>query len=60
MTFADHFSKIAADYATYRPHYPPALATLLAEQSPSAGAIKLILNSTANTPAPGSISDNAA
>jgi SAM-dependent methyltransferase len=35
MTFADHFSTIAARYATYRPHYPPAVAALLAQLSPS-------------------------
>ena len=28
--FADHFSTIAAQYAAYRPHYPPALAGALA------------------------------
>ena len=27
--FKDHFSHAAADYATYRPHYPPALADYL-------------------------------
>jgi SAM-dependent methyltransferase len=30
MTFADHFSTIATQYATYRPHYPPVLAAELA------------------------------
>ena len=30
MTFADHFSTIAARYAAYRPHYPPALVDELA------------------------------
>jgi SAM-dependent methyltransferase len=28
--FADHFSELAARYAAYRPHYPPALALALA------------------------------
>lgn len=32
MSFADHFSTIAATYAAYRPHYPPALAAALAER----------------------------
>ena len=30
MSFADHFSSIAAQYAAYRPHYPAALAAELA------------------------------
>ncbi len=30
MSFADHFSTIATQYAAYRPHYPPALAAELA------------------------------
>ena len=30
MTFADHFSTVAAQYAAYRPHYPPALVDVLA------------------------------
>ena len=30
--FADHFSTIAAGYAAFRPHYPPALADALAER----------------------------
>lgn len=34
MTFPDHFSTIAARYATYRPHYPPALVEVLAERAP--------------------------
>jgi SAM-dependent methyltransferase len=34
MTFADHFSTVAARYATYRPHYPPALVEALAEHAP--------------------------
>ena len=32
MSFADHFSTIAAAYATYRPHYPHALADALADR----------------------------
>jgi SAM-dependent methyltransferase len=32
MTFADHFSTIAARYATYRPRYPQALVDALAER----------------------------
>jgi SAM-dependent methyltransferase len=35
MSFADHFSGVAAQYAAYRPHYPPALAELLAAKSPA-------------------------
>lgn len=31
--FADHFSELAARYAAYRPHYPPALAIALAGRS---------------------------
>ena len=34
MTFADHFSTVAARYAAYRPHYPAALVELLAALSP--------------------------
>jgi SAM-dependent methyltransferase len=30
MAFPDHFSAVAEKYAAYRPHYPPALAELLA------------------------------
>lgn len=37
MSFADHFSTIAAGYAAHRPHYPPALAAALAERSPAPG-----------------------
>jgi ubiquinone/menaquinone biosynthesis C-methylase UbiE len=37
MTFADHFSTVAARYAMYRPHYPAALASTLAELSPARG-----------------------
>ena len=37
MAFADHFSTIAARYAAYRPHYPPALVELLAMQAPARG-----------------------
>ncbi|MBW8769967.1 MAG: class I SAM-dependent methyltransferase [Gemmatimonadetes bacterium] len=32
--FADHFSRIAASYATYRPHYPEALFAWLASIAP--------------------------
>ncbi len=32
MSFADHFSKQAADYTVYRPHYPAALFEYLATQ----------------------------
>jgi SAM-dependent methyltransferase len=32
--FADHFSQIAASYATYRPHYPDALFSWLASIAP--------------------------
>lgn len=31
MSFADHFSTIAKQYARYRPHYPDALVDVLAE-----------------------------
>jgi len=34
VTFADHFSTIAARYATYRPHYPRALIDALADRAP--------------------------
>jgi len=34
MSFQDHFSKQAADYAAYRPHYPDNLYAWLAEQAP--------------------------
>jgi SAM-dependent methyltransferase len=30
--FADHFSALAARYAAYRPHYPPALVAALADR----------------------------
>ncbi len=33
MPFADHFSRIAARYAAYRPTYPPALADALAART---------------------------
>ncbi|HLL20495.1 MAG TPA: class I SAM-dependent methyltransferase [Kofleriaceae bacterium] len=33
MEFADHFSRVAARYATYRPTYPPALADELAART---------------------------
>jgi SAM-dependent methyltransferase len=35
--FKDHFSDRAARYATYRPHYPPALADYLAGVAPARG-----------------------
>jgi SAM-dependent methyltransferase len=34
VTFKDHFSKQARDYARFRPDYPPALADWLAAQAP--------------------------
>lgn len=34
MTFKDHFSKQAADYAKFRPHYPPKLFDYLASLAP--------------------------
>lgn len=34
MAFSDHFSTIAARYATYRPHYPAQLVDVLADRSP--------------------------
>lgn len=34
MTFADHFSAVAARYAAYRPTYPPALVDVLADRAP--------------------------
>ena len=33
--FADHFSELAARYAAYRPHYPPALVQVLVDASPA-------------------------
>jgi SAM-dependent methyltransferase len=33
-SFPDHFSQLAARYAAYRPHYPPALVDLLADLAP--------------------------
>lgn len=38
MTFADHFSTVAARYATYRPTYPPALVDVLADRAPAGTA----------------------
>ena len=35
MTFADHFSGVAAGYAAFRPHYPDALFDLLAAAAPA-------------------------
>jgi SAM-dependent methyltransferase len=37
MTFADHFSTVAARYAQYRPHYPPALVDVLADRCAAHG-----------------------
>jgi SAM-dependent methyltransferase len=34
MSFKDHFSKLAAEYAAFRPAYPPALFDYLAQLSP--------------------------
>ena len=34
MSFADHFSNVAANYAAYRPRYPEALVELLVGKSP--------------------------
>lgn len=35
MSFKDHFSRQAADYATYRPAYPPELIEFVASRVPS-------------------------
>lgn len=35
MSFKDHFSAQAADYAKYRPHYPPALFAYLVSIAPA-------------------------
>jgi SAM-dependent methyltransferase len=35
MSFADHFSALAASYATFRPRYPDELTALLAELAPA-------------------------
>jgi ubiquinone/menaquinone biosynthesis C-methylase UbiE len=37
VTFKDHFSKQAGDYARFRPDYPPALADWLASCAPARG-----------------------
>src|SRR5262245_19997974 len=37
MSFADHFSSIAAKYAAYRPLYPAALVDVLAERADTSG-----------------------
>lgn len=37
MTFKDHFSRLAAQYAEFRPRYPGALFDLLARIAPSRG-----------------------
>ncbi|MBA3458401.1 MAG: methyltransferase domain-containing protein [Deltaproteobacteria bacterium] len=39
MTFADHYSTVAAQYAAYRPHYPAALVDVLADRSPPGTAL---------------------
>jgi SAM-dependent methyltransferase len=39
MTFADHFSTIAAKYAAYRPRYPRALVDALADLTPHHAAV---------------------
>ncbi|MEX2155506.1 MAG: class I SAM-dependent methyltransferase [Gemmatimonadales bacterium] len=35
MSFADHFSGVSAAYAAFRPHYPEALFTFLAQAAPA-------------------------
>lgn len=37
VAFKDHFSAVAADYATFRPTYPPALTDFLAAIAPGRG-----------------------
>jgi SAM-dependent methyltransferase len=37
MSFADHFSSLAARYAAYRPRYPPALVEALADRADTSG-----------------------
>ena len=39
IAFADHFSQLAARYAQYRPHYPPALVDALAAASLAHGVV---------------------
>ena len=39
MTFADHFSQVAARYAAYRPRYPEALVDVLAERADTTGTV---------------------
>lgn len=39
MSFADHFSSVAARYAAYRPLYPAALVAALAEKADPAGTV---------------------
>lgn len=39
MSFADHFSVVAAKYAAYRPRYPRALVDALADRSPPGAAL---------------------
>ncbi len=38
MSFPDHFSAVAARYATFRPHYPQALVDALADRAPAGTA----------------------
>lgn len=38
MSFADHFSGVAAEYAAFRPHYPDALFDFLAREAPAQDA----------------------
>ncbi|HEY7193804.1 MAG TPA: class I SAM-dependent methyltransferase [Gemmatimonadales bacterium] len=38
MTFRDHFSAVAADYAAHRPHYPDSLFDFLADAAPARDA----------------------
>ena len=38
MSFADHFSGVAAAYATFRPRYPDALVDFLAREAPAQDA----------------------
>jgi hypothetical protein len=39
MSFADHFSSVAARYAAFRPRYPAALVEALAERADTAGVV---------------------
>ncbi|MFN2570136.1 MAG: class I SAM-dependent methyltransferase [Gemmatimonadales bacterium] len=38
VTFADHFSGVSADYATFRPRYPKGLFAFLAREAPARDA----------------------